>query len=73
MDGGMLEHYPSPADVRKQEVAELQARRQEKVMQACVVIPTAAVLQTHLAAVQNTDMACSEVSALDRAGLVCNP
>ena len=31
MDGGMLDLYPSPADLRKQQVADLQAKRQEKV------------------------------------------
>ena len=31
MEGGMLEMYTSPADLRKQQVADLQAKRQEKV------------------------------------------
>ena len=31
MDGGMLDVYPSPADLRKQQVADIQAKRQEKV------------------------------------------
>ena len=31
MDGGMLDLYPSPADLRKQQVADIQAKRQEKV------------------------------------------
>ncbi|DBA99964.1 TPA: hypothetical protein ACH3X1_013838 [Trebouxia sp. C0004] len=30
MEGGMLEMYTSPADLRKQQVADLQAKRQEK-------------------------------------------
>lgn len=32
MDGGMLDLYPSPADLRKQQVADIQAKRQEKVL-----------------------------------------
>jgi hypothetical protein len=31
MEGGMMEMYTSPADLRKQQVADLQAKRQEKV------------------------------------------
>ncbi|KAL3143025.1 hypothetical protein ABBQ38_003304 [Trebouxia sp. C0009 RCD-2024] len=30
MDGGMLDLYPTPADLRKQQVADIQAKRQEK-------------------------------------------
>lgn len=32
MDGSMLDLYPSPADLRKQQVADIQAKRQEKVL-----------------------------------------
>lgn len=32
MDGGMLDLYPTPADLRKQQVADIQAKRQEKVL-----------------------------------------
>ena len=31
MDGGMLDVYPSPADLRKQQVADIQAKRQGQV------------------------------------------
>lgn len=42
MDGGMLDLYPSPADLRKQQVADIQAKRQEKVRLECTVLHVAA-------------------------------
>lgn len=44
MDGGMLELYPSPADLRKQQVADIQAKRQEKVGSQCTT-PTQVLTQ----------------------------
>lgn len=37
MDGSMLDMFTSPADLRKQQVADLQAKRQEKVSYILII------------------------------------